>query len=59
MKAVEEKFPAALFARVHRSFIVNIKRVQAIEDNTITIDNKQIPIGQTYLRDVLQRLNKF
>jgi two-component system LytT family response regulator len=59
MKAVEEKFPAALFARVHRSFIVNIKRVQAIEDNTITIDNKHIPIGQTYLRDVLLRLNKF
>jgi len=59
MKAVEEKFPVALFARVHRSFIVNIKRVQSIEDNTIVIDNKHIPIGQTYLRDVLQRLNKF
>ncbi|MCB2376034.1 LytTR family DNA-binding domain-containing protein [Hymenobacter sp. BT635] len=59
MKAVEEKFPGAMFVRAHRSFIVNLKRVQAIEDNTITIDNKQIPIGQTYLREVLQRLNKF
>jgi two-component system LytT family response regulator len=59
MKAVEEKFPPALFVRVHRSFIVNIKRVQAIEDNSIIIDQKYIPIGQTYLRDVLQRLNKF
>ncbi|QNH63042.1 LytR/AlgR family response regulator transcription factor [Hymenobacter sediminicola] len=59
MKAVEEKFPAAVFVRVHRSFIVNLKRVQAIEDNTILIDGKHIPIGQTYLRDVLQRLNKF
>ncbi|TGE22060.1 response regulator transcription factor [Hymenobacter aquaticus] len=59
MKAVEEKFPGATFVRAHRSFIVNLKRVQAIEDNTITIENKQIPIGQTYLREVLQRLNKF
>lgn len=59
MKAVEEKFPSSVFVRAHRSFIVNLKRVQAIEDNTITIENKQIPIGQTYLRDVLQRLNKF
>ncbi|TGE27002.1 LytR/AlgR family response regulator transcription factor [Hymenobacter metallicola] len=59
MKAVEEKFPTSVFVRAHRSFIVNLKRVQAIEDNTITIENKQIPIGQTYLRDVLQRLNKF
>lgn len=59
MRAVEEKFPAALFARVHRSFIVNLKRVQAIEDNTILLDNKHIPIGQTYQREVFQRLNKF
>jgi two-component system LytT family response regulator len=59
MKAVEEKFPSSIFVRAHRSFIVNLKRVQAIEDNTITIENKQIPIGQTYLREVLQRLNKF
>jgi two-component system, LytTR family, response regulator len=59
MRAVEEKFPASLFVRVHRSFIVNLKRVQTIEDNTIIIDSKHIPIGQTYLRDVFQRLNKF
>ncbi|WBO83354.1 LytR/AlgR family response regulator transcription factor [Hymenobacter yonginensis] len=59
MKAVEEKFPAGLFVRVHRSFIVNLKRVQAIEDNSIIIDGKHIPIGQTYTRDVFQRLNKF
>ncbi|WBA40426.1 LytR/AlgR family response regulator transcription factor [Hymenobacter canadensis] len=59
MKAVEEKFPTGLFVRVHRSFIVNLKRVQAIEDNSILIDGKHIPIGQTYTRDVFQRLNKF
>jgi DNA-binding LytR/AlgR family response regulator len=59
MKAVEEKFPDSLFVRVHRSFIVNIKQVQSIEDNTIIIDNKHIPIGQTYMREVFQRLNKF
>lgn len=59
MRAVEEKFPAALFARVHRSFIVNLKRVQTIEDNTVILDDKHIPIGQTYQREVYQRLNKF
>lgn len=59
MKAVEEKFPSALFVRVHRSFIVNLKRVQSIEDNSIILDGKHIPIGQTYVREVIQRLNKF
>ena len=59
MKAVEEKFPANRFVRAHRSFIVNLNRIQALEDNSIIIDGKYIPVGQTYLRDVLQRLNKF
>ena len=59
MKAVEEKFPANRFVRAHRSFIVNLNRIQAIEDNSIVIEGKYIPVGQTYLRDVLQRLNKF
>ena len=59
MKAVEEKFPTHRFVRVHRSFIVNINRIQAIEDNAVVVEGKHISIGQTYLRDVLQRLNKF
>ena len=59
MKAVEEKFPANRFVRVHRSFIVNFNRIQALEDNAVVVESKHIPVGQTYLRDVMQRLNKF
>ena len=59
MKAVEEKFPASRFVRVHRSFIVNFNRIQALEDNAVVVESKHIPVGQTYLREVMQRLNKF
>ena len=59
MKAVEEKFPASRFVRVHRSFIVNVNRIQALEDNSLIVETKHIPVGQTYLREVMLRLNKF
>ena len=59
MKAVEEKFPASRFVRVHRSFIVNVNYIQELEDNSVLVEGKLIPVGQTYLREVLQRLNKF
>lgn len=59
LKAVEEKFPSQVFVRIHRSFIVNLNRIQAMEDSSVIIDGKYIPIGQTYLREVMQRLNKF
>ena len=59
MRAIEEKFPAQRFVRVHRSFIINIDYVQALEDNS-SADKGQVHsgIGQTYLRGLLQRLNK-
>ena len=59
MKAVEERFPSNRFVRVHRSFIVNLNRIQALEDNSANVEGKLIPVGQTYLREVMQRLNKF
>ena len=59
MKAVEERFPVSRFVRVHRSFIVNVNRIQALEDNSLIVDTKHIPVGQTYLREVMVRLNKF
>jgi two-component system LytT family response regulator len=58
MRAIEEKFPPQRFVRVHRSFIININCVQALEDNSLLINDKYIPIGQTYMRGLLQRLNK-
>jgi two-component system LytT family response regulator len=59
MKGVEEKFPSSQFVRVHRSFIVNVNHIQALEDNALLVEGKHIPVGQTYLREVMQRLNKF
>jgi two-component system LytT family response regulator len=58
MRAIEEKFPSQRFVRVHRSFIINIGYVQALEDNSLLLKDKHIPIGQTYMRGLLQRLNK-
>lgn len=61
MKAIESRFPDSRFVRVHRSFIVNLSRISAIEDSVIFVGDRpaQVPIGQTFLKDVLNRINKF
>ncbi len=59
MKAVASRFPETLFMRVHRSFIVNVARITAIEDNAVLIGGRVVPIGQTFLRDVLKRINQY
>lgn len=59
MKAIASRFPAGKFIRVHRSFIVNLDAITAVEDNNVAIGDKFIPIGATYAKSVLQLLSKF
>ncbi|QMU29854.1 LytR/AlgR family response regulator transcription factor [Adhaeribacter radiodurans] len=59
MKAIANRFPVNKFIRVHRSFIVNLDAITAVEDNNVTIGSKFIPIGATYAKGVLQLLSKF
>lgn len=55
MKNLEELLPKDRFIRVHRSFIIRIAGIKAIDRNRIIMDGANIPIGDTY-RDVLQKL---
>ncbi len=54
-KVIQDKLPN-YFMRVHRSFIVNINFIRAIQKTKIVIDDIRIPIGETYKSDVLERL---
>jgi DNA-binding LytR/AlgR family response regulator len=56
---VEEKLPSSLFQRVHRAFIIQLKKIESIdlEQNIVLISNKKIPIGNTYRDVLLSRIN--
>ena len=55
MKQTTEVFPSN-FIRVHNSFIVNLKRIDRIEDNSIIIQTASIPISNTYKEAFYQAL---
>lgn len=61
MKAIEDRLPAKYFIRVHRSFIVNSKKINMIEDNTIIMKTaggtRLIPIGKSYRDDLMKDIN--
>ena len=49
MKAIEEQLPAGRFMRVHRSYIVNLKRISVIDRNRIVFDGKvYIPVSEQF-----------
>jgi two-component system, LytTR family, response regulator len=57
MKSIESKLPADQFVRVHRSYIVRIDQIDAIEDKTVSVGKKIIPVGGTYRDSLMDRLN--
>jgi DNA-binding LytR/AlgR family response regulator len=57
MKAIEAKLPPDQFVRVHRSYIVRIDQIDAIEDKTVSVGKKVIPVGGTYRDGLMGRLN--
>ena len=59
MKKMEDSLPRESFMRVHRSFIVNLKKITTIERNRIIFDEKvYIPVSEKYKSRFLDYLNK-
>lgn len=59
MKSLEERLPADSFMRVHRSYIVNLKRIKAVAHNRIIYDkDTYIPVGNQYKEAFNAHLNR-
>lgn len=57
LKNMEEKLTGPTFLKVHRSYIVNITKIDDIRGNTIYLLGNQVPIGKGHREDVAARLN--
>jgi len=57
MKDLEFKLPPAVFVRVHRSFIVNLEKIDNLGGFNMLIDEKIIPIGKSYKKPLMDKLN--
>jgi len=57
LKGMLEKLPDSVFMKVHRSFIVNMSSINNVQNNSIVMGNKVIPISRSNRPKVMQRLN--
>ncbi len=57
MKNIEKKLPDNLFLKIHRSFIINTKKIIDIEDNSVLIKNEVIPVSRSNRPELMNRLN--
>ena len=57
LKDIEAQLPMP-FARVHHSYIVNIRQLNKIQDNHIYIGDIQIPIGEKFRDGLMEMIRK-
>ena len=59
MKDIEKKLGTVHFARVHRSFIARLDKIQSIDSQSVILENnkKTLPVGGSYKDEVLVKLN--
>ncbi|WP_271784228.1 LytR/AlgR family response regulator transcription factor [Aquimarina algiphila] len=52
----ENMLPKKQFLRIHRSYIVALKKIQTIEGNRIKIEGVHIPIGSVYKHNLIEAI---
>lgn len=58
ISAIEQELASKSFYRCHRSFIVNLSKIESIDGNLATIDTHKIPISKLNKQELLSKLGK-
>jgi DNA-binding LytR/AlgR family response regulator len=57
LKKIESKLPKKIFMKIHRSYIINTRKIIDIENNSVLIGREIIPVSRTYKVELLNHLN--
>jgi DNA-binding LytR/AlgR family response regulator len=58
LKQLEIKLPPGKFMRVHRSFIVNLEKIETIERSRIVFGKEYIPVSDQYKEKFQEYIDK-
>jgi len=58
LKSMEEILPRNKFMRIHRSYIIQVDKIQTMNQQNVQIKDKILPISLTYKDELLQRIRK-
>ena len=48
IKTIHDLLPRSFFVRVSKSYIINVNKIESIDNNTVYIGKNEIPIGNIY-----------
>lgn len=58
LKDIAPRLPNSTFFRSHKSYIVNLNNLSAVDSESIYIEDKKLPIGRNQSQELTDKLNK-
>ena len=58
LKDLHEQLPEDKFFRTHRSYVVNLDYVEAINNQMVYVENQPIPLGKSFREELLAQIRK-
>ncbi|SDL47958.1 LytR/AlgR family response regulator transcription factor [Kriegella aquimaris] len=58
LKKIEDKLPKEVFLKVHRSFVINTKKIIDIQDNSVLIGKDIVPVSRSNRSELMRSLNR-
>lgn len=58
MKRIVEVLPKGFFLQVHKSYVINLEKIDKIDGNRIIVDQHAIPIARNFRDEVFTRILK-
>jgi DNA-binding LytR/AlgR family response regulator len=59
MKSFEKQLPAEDFLRIHKSYIVNLRRVEKFNSKAVELDSEVLPLSRNRKADLIDALSQF
>lgn len=59
LKKVEEQLNNVSFCRIHKTYLINLSKIDLIEQSVVFIKGDALPIGYAYRKDLFERITVF
>ncbi len=57
LKNIKDHLPSSQFIQTHKSYIISIKHINKIDNDSVWIEKKELPIGNTYKKSFFETVN--
>jgi DNA-binding LytR/AlgR family response regulator len=58
LKSIESKLPPGQFIRIHKSYIISIRKIESVQKGSIRIGGQEIPVGDMYRDQFFKLINE-